>query len=197
MCRLIETVKIESGEPANISYHNSRLNKARRELFGCTGDIDLRDAISLKSEHRSGIHKCRILYDAGIHAVEITPYRQKIVESLKIIQCDTIDYSYKFEDREELNALLRQRAGCDDILIVKNGLITDTSFSNIAFYDGKRWVTPAIPLLKGTKRAQLLHDGYIHEEEIKTLGLKRFTGVCLINAMLEFHAVHIAVDCIR
>ena len=55
----------------------------------------------------------------------------------------------------------------DDILIVKNGLLTDTSIANIALYDGNDWYTPLHPLLKGTKRAELLDKGVLKEKEIK------------------------------
>ena len=45
---------------------------------------------------------------------------------------DTIDYTYKSAHREELNALYAQKGMADDILIVRNGYLTDTSISNIA-----------------------------------------------------------------
>lgn len=35
--------------------------------------------------------------------------------------------------------LAAQKGDCDEIIIIKNGLVTDTSFTNIAIYkDGKR-----------------------------------------------------------
>jgi 4-amino-4-deoxychorismate lyase len=82
------------------------------------------------------------------------------VSSLHLIESDTINYTYKSTHREELNALYAQRGMADDILIVKDGYLTDTSIANIALYDGHTWFTPAHPLLQGTKRAELLNDQF-------------------------------------
>jgi 4-amino-4-deoxychorismate lyase len=96
-----------------------------------------------------------------------------------------IDYQFKYTDRARLEELKR-RTKADEILIVKNGYITDTSFSNIIFFDWEnKWVTPATPLLKGTKRKELLEKGMIHEKEIRPYDLKDFTKARLINAMLD------------
>ena len=72
---------------------------------------------------------------------------------------------------------------CDDILIVMNGLITDTSLSNLVFYNGATWVTPKKPLLKGTCRERLLEEGQITECDIHVNEINRFIGCKLINAM--------------
>ena len=52
------------------------------------------------------------------------------------------------------------RGACDEILIIKDGHITDTSISNIVFRlpDGW-WLTPFTPLLKGIMRTYLLESG--------------------------------------
>ena len=39
----------------------------------------------------------------------------------------------------------------DEILITRNGLLTDTSIANIALFNGKEWHTPKHPLLKGVQ----------------------------------------------
>jgi 4-amino-4-deoxychorismate lyase len=76
-------------------------------------------------------------------------------------------------------------ATADDILIIKNGFITDTSFSNIAFFDGTQWFTPFTYLLNGTQRQHLLRQGAIVETEITPSDLKQFRYAKLINAMLD------------
>src|SRR5690606_14853325 len=100
----------------------------------------------------------------GVIETRITPYEVRAVTSLKIIHDDTIDYSLKYEDRSSIDNLFAKRNNCDDILIIKNGFVTDASYSNIAFYDGSRWITPAQPLLKGTMRQHLLDTGVIHQD---------------------------------
>ena len=82
-----------------------------------------------------------------------------------------------------LNSLLKYKDGCDDILIIKNGLITDISFANICFYNGKNWYTPSTPLLKGTCREKLLKQNSIIEKEIGISDLDYFSHFTIINAM--------------
>ena len=131
------------------------------------------------------MYKCTITYNEAIVDIKAQPYTIRKIENLKLIIDDTIDYSYKYAEREELNRLLAKREECDEILIVKNGLITDTSFSNIVFFDGVKWLTPSKPLLKGTKRQKLLNDKIIEEADVEISDLKIFSKACLINAMLE------------
>ena len=50
----------------------------------------------------------------------------RMVSSLRPVASDTIDYSYKSTNREELNDLFARRGKADDILIVKDGYLTDT-----------------------------------------------------------------------
>jgi 4-amino-4-deoxychorismate lyase len=102
-----------------------------------------------------------------------------------LVYDDEIEYSYKYENRERLNELKERRQDCDEIMIVKNGCITDTSFSNLVFYDGKKYLTPAQPLLNGTKRKLLLQQGWISEATIKPEDLNNFQHCGLINAMLN------------
>lgn len=61
------------------------------------------------------------------------------------MQADTIDYTYKSAGREPLNCLFALRGACDDILIVKQGLLTNTSIANIALSDGTHWYAGTSP----------------------------------------------------
>jgi 4-amino-4-deoxychorismate lyase len=193
MCLLIETIKIVDGQMQNAVYHNRRFNRARKELFACKDDINIVEQLKLQSEALIGIHKCTIAYNEAIVDIKVQPYTIRKIESLKLIVGTTIDYSYKYADREQLNELSAKRGDCDEILIIKNDLITDTSFSNIVFYDGEKWITPNKPLLEGTKREKLIGQGFIEEAEIKVPDLKKYSKACLINAMLELGDT--VVDC--
>ncbi len=101
----------------------------------------------------NGIHKCRIVYGKEVEEVTYAPYQMRQVSSLHLVVSDTIDYTYKSAHREELNALYAQKGMADDILIVRNGYLTDTSIANVALYDGDTWFTPAHPLLRGRNEA--------------------------------------------
>ena len=37
----VETIRIEKGRIHNLPYHNARMNRTRRELFGAREEIDL------------------------------------------------------------------------------------------------------------------------------------------------------------
>ena len=79
--------------------------------------------------------------------------------------------------------MFSKRGLCDDIIIVKNGNLTDSSYSNLAFNDGSKWITPSTPLLTGTRRGQLIESGELYEEELKVSDLKYFHSCSLINAL--------------
>ncbi len=185
MSRLVESLKIDNGVPAHLEYHNARLNRSRRELFGATDDIDIADVLRGHAVPDAPVCKCRVLYRDLVEAVEIAPYQCRSIVTLRLVVCDEIDYNFKYEDKSAFEALLKKRDRCDDILIVKNGLITDTSFSNIAFFDGVDWFTPARPLLKGTARERLITKGVLREDDIAPSGLLRFRKASFINAMLD------------
>jgi 4-amino-4-deoxychorismate lyase len=100
---------------------------------------------------------------------------------------------YKKEDRKDYNAAFGMRGNCDDVLLLKNGLLTDTSICNIAFFDGRCWLTPAKPLIYGVNRASLLEEGKIIEKDIKLDELKKFSNVRLFNAMIEFGEIELKI----
>ncbi|MGA3288543.1 MAG: aminotransferase class IV [Bacteroidota bacterium] len=184
MCLLLETVNVQNRQLQNIEAHNLRATNSRRILFGLEDTLDLRDFISLSDDLDDKLYKCRIVYAQTVQQVELLPYVPKRIQTLRLVLNDAIQYEHKYLDRSYFDKLL-QSANADDILIVQHGLITDSSFANVVFYDGKNWVTPARPLLFGTKRQILLERGVIQQREIACTDLNRFTHVALINAMLD------------
>ena len=148
MCRFIETIRIDGGVVRNLAYHERRLNDTRTHFWPESTDLQLTDFLPPIPEN--GRHRLRIVYGrCGIEEVTCTPYILRPVRSLALISANDIGYTYKSADREALNQLFAQRGSCDDILIVRQRLLTDTSIANIALFDGKRWYTPQHPLLKG------------------------------------------------
>ncbi len=186
MCLLLETIRIENGRIRNLEYHNRRFNASRMDLFGLAGDADLASMITLPDELGAGVFRCRVLYRHEIERVEFLPHSPRMVRSLKLVHADNIQYAYKYADREVLESLFEMRGGCDDILIIRNGFVTDTSVGNIAFRkaDGS-WITPDTPLLKGTMRMCLLETGRIHEGTVRPEDLSAFRGAKMINCMAD------------
>jgi 4-amino-4-deoxychorismate lyase len=134
------------------------------------------------------------VYDDVSREVEYLPYKPKPVGSLQMVYHDRIQYPYKYTDRSTINSLFALRKDCDDILIIKRGLVTDTSYANIVFKRKDVWVTPWSALLKGTMRAYLLERNLIVEEKIRMEEIKTFEAFKLINALLEFDAPEIEVS---
>jgi len=103
-----------------------------------------------------------------------------------LVETDLESHDFKLEDRTGFNDAFAKRGDCDDVLLVKEGLLTDTSFSNIALFDGEKWVTPRLPLLYGTNRDELLNTGKLTEKDISVLELKKYKQIALFNAIIEF-----------
>jgi len=185
MYRLVETIRSEDGRLNNLEFHNIRMMKTLVDLFGLKISIDLSQIISVPDYAGKGVFKCRVEYDYEIKKIEFIRYFPKSVRNLKIVEDNTIEYPYKFTDRRSIEKLLEKRSECDDILIMKNGFITDTSYANIILSDTSGlWYTPATCLLPGTRRALLLQQRKIIEVKINLKDLENFTDLKLINAML-------------
>ncbi|MDD2952713.1 MAG: aminotransferase class IV family protein [Parabacteroides sp.] len=180
----VETIRIEEGRIHNLPYHNARMNRTRRDLFGAREEIDLADYIHPEPYRERT--KCRVEYAREVLRVEYAPYHMRPVRSLRLVACEGIDYSYKSTDRQCLNDLFAQRAGRDDILVVRDGLLTDTSICNVALWDGTSWITPARPLLCGTTRACLLDRGLIRAGDIPAGDLSGYTRIRMFNALIGF-----------
>ena len=127
--------------------------------------------------------RCRIDYNAEQIQCRYFPYTRKNYRTFKPIVCDHIDYGLKYADRTLLNELLAQKGDYDEILIVKNGYVTDCTIGNLIFRQGTQWFTPDTPLLKGTQRAKLLAQGRIKVRSILATDLHLFEEVRLINAL--------------
>lgn len=179
---LLETIKCEDGTVSNLAYHQNRCNKSRKELYHSKDSLDLKSLI-IPPNH--GLYRCRIIYAQKIQSIEYIPYLEKEIQCIKIIP-SSLDYHLKYADRERFSMLLSAHKDVDEILIEKEGYLTDTSIANIAFHDGKQWFTPTKPLLKGTMRQKLLDEGFLQTRDIKKEDLMQYSQVALTNAMIGF-----------
>lgn len=180
----IETLKIDNGKFINAPAHLRRMEQTIHEVFGTYHIMNLPEAL-IPGEHRQGIVKCRIEYNTQIQKIEFTPYLPRPIRSLKIVEENHIDYHLKYADRTPFTRLLDLKQDCDDILITCKGKITDTSYSNVAFFDGAGYITPSTFLLNGIKRQSLISQGIIKEKDIAINDLPYFKSLHIINAMLD------------
>jgi len=186
MSLLVETIKVKDGEIFNIDYHSARFNKTRKELFSAGPAVDLGDKLNIPAYALKGLFKCRIEYNEHIRKIDFTPYELRNISTLKMIDAGDLEYHYKYIMRDSINQLFEQRGMCDDILMIKDGKICDTSYANIILRaEDQTWYTPSTYLLRGTKREYLLNMGLIREREITPYNLGEFKELRLINSMID------------
>ena len=179
-----EALKVKNGQFYDLSLHDDRINRTIRHFFGIDSPFAISD-ITIPKEYKTGLVKCRIEYNKQILSVDFTPYSFRNISKLKIVTDNEIDYTYKWADRSALNRLVAEKEDCDDILIIKNGLVTDTSFANVVFEDESGLYTPTTFLLNGTKRQSLLQQSIIKEREIRLEDISNYTTLHIINTMVD------------
>lgn len=192
MCRFIETICINDGVIENLSAHNERMHNTIRVHYGSSAmPVSLEDFIT--AEGCKGRTRCRVEYTSAVEKVEYFPYSIREVKSLQLVNDDMAEYSFKYADRSVLDRNFSLRDNADDVVIVRSGMLTDTSIANIALYKEGKWFTPKYPLLKGTRRARLLAEGIIEEDIIMADSLHKYEKIRLFNAMISFGEVEMDI----
>lgn len=187
---LFETLAIEHGNVLNIERHQQRYERSLQAFYGDKSAVVFPNVFQLaKHIHvpaelcSEPLIRCRIDYNAEQIQCRYFPYTRKNYRTFKPIVCDHIDYGLKYADRTLLNELLAQKGDCDEIIIIKNGYVTDCTIGNLIFRQGTQWFTPDTPLLEGTQRTKLLAQGRIKVRSILATDLHLFKEVRLINAL--------------
>ena len=194
MYRFIESILLKDGQYCRLRLHEARMHRTCSAVLGLEKRFDLTKLLPAATDYPKGTFKCRIVYKTTIEKITIQPYTPRPIRHLKVVK-GQLDYSSKFENRLELNQLFAQRGDCDDVLIIKNGLVTDASYTNVAFFDGKIWWTPTTPLLKGVQRQFLLDQQIIQEKVITEQAIPSFEKIRLFNAMMDWdHAPEILIN---
>lgn len=188
MSLLLETICVRAGKFEHLAYHKARMRKTAGSLPTENLDLWLENAFATQTTALpTALMKCRLLYTAqSIEAVEFHAYTPQPPQTLQIVEAPDLAYSAKYADRTALEALKAQRRQADDILITQGGFITDTSYCNVAFFDGVAWFTPEKPLLEGTTRSRLLEAGKLQTAPLRTTDLPTFVCMRVFNAMLPF-----------
>ena len=185
---LLESIRYVDGEPELLPLHQERINRSLA-AYGVTPRWRLADYLAQHPCPASlvGVVKCRLLYDAEPLEVSYAPYHRRTIGSLRAVAAPALDYHLKWADRGALQALLELRGEADDIVIVNGeGLLTDSSYTNIALRRGNHWYTPRVPLLEGVQRAHLIAEGVLIPRDIPLAELSTYDRIALINAMMPW-----------
>ncbi len=187
MSQFFESIRVVNGRVMNLSQHQIRIDRTMKSI-NSKDFLDLKKHIATLDLSKLGVYKLRISYNA--HKAEILKtrfeaYEEKSINTLKLVDIN-FKYEHKSENREALNHAFTKKDGADDVLLVRNDLITDTWYYNVAFYNGEIWLTPKDALLQGTMRAKLIQTKKIIPAEIKVQDIASFKKIRLFNAMIPW-----------
>lgn len=192
MPRFIETICFEEGRYPLLDLHQQRVDKAFLNHFPGVEPHDLKKTLPWPDYHER--YKVRIVYNVDQVDIEFSLHQPRLLEKVKLIKNDHIDYAHKYEERSELQTLFDQRGEADEILIIKKGMVTDSFYANPVFWDGGGWYTPSTYLLNGVRRQHLLHTGKVLERSISEQDLFSFEKVSLVNALVDLGESEIAIN---
>ena len=184
MSQFIESIKVEDTEIFLLDQHQKRVNETF-SYFGKEVSINIGEIFKSLKHDEDGLYKFRITYDlTGKYRTQMIPYAMSEIANFQLVENNSYDYSFKFEDRKELEKM-KILSKAAEIIIVKNNHITDSSYSNLLFKKGKDWFTPKTFLLNGVQRQHLLKTKKIKEAEITLQNLSEYSHFQLINALNE------------
>ncbi|MEP2026012.1 MAG: aminotransferase class IV [Reichenbachiella sp.] len=193
MSQFIESIRCINGELQLLELHQARVNRTFFTNYGLLAR-PIKLAIIIRQIPASGTFKCRVVYDQNSFEITYDKYQKPNINSCQIVKSEDIDYRFKYADRSGLANLFAQRKDADDIIIVKEGMISDSYFANLAFFDGEDWWTPESPLLAGVQRQNLLDQRLIKTREIHVNELTHFKKVSLINAMNDLGKIEFEIS---
>ncbi|MDO4626731.1 MAG: aminotransferase class IV family protein [Pasteurellaceae bacterium] len=186
---LFETLCLEQGKLKNIALHQARYEHSLHQFYAQT-EIKKLCIFEQITQHRDftqaytlPLVRCRFAYNQTECDIQFFPYQRKKYQTFQQVICNEIEYSLKYNQRDTLNHLFAQRGNCDEIIIIKQGKVTDCSIGNLVFRKGSEWFTPDSPLLAGTQRAHLLQNGKIQVRPIFAQDISTYDEIRLINAL--------------
>ena len=178
-----ESIRCINKKADNLYYHQQRILKT-------TGlKICLSKIIKPK---QNDLIKCKVIYNNnGIITIEYSKYKESILKSFLLVHDNNLEYTYKKLDRNNINKLKLNaiKRNIDDIIIIKNKLVTDTSISNIAILFDNNWITPKMPLLRGTMMEKMIKRKKLISKNIDINMLCNAKSFAIMNAMIGFKQI--------
>jgi 4-amino-4-deoxychorismate lyase len=188
MYQFFESIKLLDGKLHLLDLHSARLNATRNAFFENIKDIDLEKELMIPCEKKEGLYKVKVVYAKYLESVTIDNYIVKDHYKIKLLEKPEIFYDFKFLDRGTLEEDIN--ADFDDVIFLKNGELTDASYSNIALFDGDEWFTPLNCLFEGVKRKSMITKGVLRQKRIYKDALSDYQKIAFINAMRDFEKMY-------
>lgn len=178
--KLFETIRVCDGVAERVALHQARLLRS-----GGPAEPPLEQVIADAQLPGAGEFKLHVSYDeAGITGVHAERYVPRVIRRMRAVEAD-VCYPLKLEDRRVFDVLRGEHSDVDELIICRDGMVTDTTFSNLLFGEPGAWYTPEHCLLPGTRRESLLRCGEVRVRAIRRAEIRDYPFLCLINAMLE------------
>ncbi len=181
MSLLFESILVENGELKNVEWHRRRMQKSVLDIFKIKKYWN--EIVELNALKKKEKYKCKIIYNTEIISIAFEKYKPKIIKKIIPIIDNDIDYSYKYLDRKAIEKHTKKLNIDEECIFIKHGYITDSSYSNLAFWTGKEWHTPIKPMLNGTRRQYLLENNLIVEKNISWSEMYKYKKISFINAL--------------
>ena len=183
MYQFFETIRYENGQLFLLELHQKRIARTFELIYGTKPFFDVRE-LTFEMPKDVCLHRCRISYNQTSFSVAFYVYQKMHPKVISFYNAGDYTYTVKAEDRGFINNAVTY-SKTDDVIFLKNGFLTDSSYANLAFYDGQNWYTPTTCLLNGVKRQYLLANKKLKEIPIQVADLTHFTQIALINAMRD------------
>lgn len=180
----LETIRVQDGHARHVADHIDRM-RCTALHFGFTAPALPADLDALVPHTlRTGIVRCRIVYGHTLREITFTPYRRRRLERLIAVDAGVMDYAFKYADRSPLARPQIPLTEADELLFVRGGYVTDTSYTNLILRRGDELVTPDTFLLDGTCRRRLLRTAQVRTAQVRLSDLTAYDELLLVNAMM-------------
>ena len=191
MFPLFETIKIQHQKVFLFEDHWARMKHSIKALSGRDLQIELNEKIILQAIKNDDLFKCRILYNDQEYQVEISRYQKRHIEKIVFIHDDDISYPLKFTAKNCFVKHTKNLPATTEPIFVVDGFLTDSSYSNIALWNGNEWHTPKEPLFFGVRRNVLLNENLLVAKNISINDMHQYQKISFINAMLDLEELEI------
>lgn len=193
MYRFLETMLWDGSRIKYLNYHLDRIihslefDSKKDFKTAHTRFQEIQDIIHEYAFPLNDSSRVRILYDSDGFEIEVLKFAPSFPGSFKCIEIDpAFDYSFKYANRERLDHAFENRGEADEVILLKNGWVTDTSKANLAFRKNGIWYTPYFPLLAGTTWKRLIRERAILPRPIHIDQVNLFDSLRSFNALHEF-----------
>ncbi|MGI9256811.1 MAG: hypothetical protein ACR2PY_07750, partial [Salinispira sp.] len=130
--------------------------------------------------------RCRMIYEGNgkISSITAEPFTPRTLKTIGIIDIPTACYPLKYSDRRVFDDLRKRFPRCDEIIITKNGFLSDGTFTNVYLRSPDNiLLTPNTHLLAGCRRERLIRDGLLHPRTLHWRDIKPGWLIGFINAL--------------